>query len=574
VQGEVGIGKTRLAGEFLAWARAQDADVLVGRAFEADGRLPYAPLIGGLRSRLEHENAPDDLLSDLWLAELARLLPELRERYPDLPRATEDGTVGQGRLYEAVAQLGQALAARRPLVFFLDDAQWVDAGTRDLVRYTLQRWAENGVRILLLLAVRVDGSGQQQAMDQWLRGLEGGTATTWLDLERLTAEEVVYLVAALAGDTPEGEHADLRGEQVTALGQWLASKCNGVPYLVIRMLQALLDEGVLRLCPAHGSDCALDVGGAVRSVCAHGGGDLLPEGVRALVTAQMAQLEETAAMLMAAGTVLGDTFSAERLLQVAAVEERSGEQALDQLVRGKLLREVPETGEYSVDHTLVREVLYAGLGVARRRRLHRRALAVLAAEGAPQTELQRHAQAAGLVAPVPHGTVLAGDATPVLPAATTAAIGDTPAGLASAGAMAAGTLVAQADLAHGRNVAPCTCGSGGVADGDLRQDNSRFRPQPATHQSLRHSHAASRDLGLNHLPYQLPWHHSLSNTLHLDALVREGAGSCRRRERREQHCDAPVAHGEQRRASPTRPPPRRHQGARRKPSGGCLTLPR
>src|SRR5260221_1724367 len=76
--GEVGIGKTRLATEFVAWARAQGAEVLSGHVFEMGGRLPYQPLVGALRERLEAENPPQDLLEDLWLAELSRLLPELR----------------------------------------------------------------------------------------------------------------------------------------------------------------------------------------------------------------------------------------------------------------------------------------------------------------------------------------------------------------------------------------------------------------------------------------------------------------------------------------------------------------
>src|SRR5438270_3888215 len=73
LEGEAGIGKTRLAREFLAWAQMEGADVLQGHAFEAGGHLPYQPLIEALRQRLEQENAPDDLLSDLWLAELSRL---------------------------------------------------------------------------------------------------------------------------------------------------------------------------------------------------------------------------------------------------------------------------------------------------------------------------------------------------------------------------------------------------------------------------------------------------------------------------------------------------------------------
>src|SRR5216684_1420029 len=90
VVGEAGIGKTRLAREWVAWAAAQGALVLAGQAFEMGGRLPYQPLVEALRPRLEAENAPEDLLDDLWLAELSRLLPELRVRYPDLPTPTED----------------------------------------------------------------------------------------------------------------------------------------------------------------------------------------------------------------------------------------------------------------------------------------------------------------------------------------------------------------------------------------------------------------------------------------------------------------------------------------------------
>src|SRR5712692_6174776 len=105
VVGEAGIGKTRLASEFAAWARAQGAEVLSGQAFEMGGRLPYQPLVEALRPRLEAENAPEDLLDDLWLAELGRILPELRVRYPDLPAPTEDELMAKMRLFEAVARL-------------------------------------------------------------------------------------------------------------------------------------------------------------------------------------------------------------------------------------------------------------------------------------------------------------------------------------------------------------------------------------------------------------------------------------------------------------------------------------
>src|SRR5438067_456988 len=142
--GEAGIGKTRLASEFGAWARAQGADVLAGQAFEMGGRLPYQPLVEALGPRLEEENAPEDLLSDLWLAELSRLLPELRVRYPDLSAPTEDELTAKLRLFEAVARLLDALARSGPLVLLLDDLHWMDGASLDLLRYLARYWEGQG----------------------------------------------------------------------------------------------------------------------------------------------------------------------------------------------------------------------------------------------------------------------------------------------------------------------------------------------------------------------------------------------------------------------------------------------
>jgi predicted ATPase len=152
--GEAGIGKTRLATEFLGWAMAQGADVLQGRAFEAGGCLPYQPLVEALRGRLARENAPGDLLTAPWLADLSQLFPELRERSPDLPFPSSDETTARTRLFESVARLGQALAKRAQLVVFIDDLQWADASSLDLLHYVSRRWAESNSPILLIFSLR------------------------------------------------------------------------------------------------------------------------------------------------------------------------------------------------------------------------------------------------------------------------------------------------------------------------------------------------------------------------------------------------------------------------------------
>src|SRR5207245_2881203 len=73
IKGEPGIGKTRLTQEFLAWASAQGAEVLQGRAFETGGHIPYHPVVEALREILGREPDPRRLLGATWLAELSRL---------------------------------------------------------------------------------------------------------------------------------------------------------------------------------------------------------------------------------------------------------------------------------------------------------------------------------------------------------------------------------------------------------------------------------------------------------------------------------------------------------------------
>src|SRR5712692_7032835 len=193
VVGEAGIGKTRLAHELMAWARSQGAEVLSGQALEMGGRLPYQPLVEAVRQRLEEENAPEDLLDDLWLAELARLLPELRVRYPDLPAPTQDELAAKGRLFEAVARLLDALGQRAPLVLLLDDLQWVDVASLDLVRYLGRHWIRHGTRVLLLGTVRREDLELTPQLSADLTDLGRDLPVTQVLLQPLSQAETMQL---------------------------------------------------------------------------------------------------------------------------------------------------------------------------------------------------------------------------------------------------------------------------------------------------------------------------------------------------------------------------------------------
>jgi DNA-binding SARP family transcriptional activator len=407
VVGEAGIGKTRLASEFVAWARAQGAEVLSGHAFELGGRLPYQPLVEALRKRLEEENAPEDLLEDLWLAELSRLLPELRVRYPDLPAPTEDELTAKVRLFEAVARLLDALAERAPLVLLLDDLQWVDEASLDLVRYLARDWIRHDNRVLLLGTLRCEGLEPKSQLADLGRDLP----LSQVPLQPLSQVQTLQLIEALAG---QGEHnpacpsravpAQESERPLVALGDFLFAQTGGHPLYLLETLKLLREREWL--VPRLGADGTWGLEPTVEMAAAlaqaQSRRELLPSSVRAMIQVRLAKLSQPARRVVMASAVLGTSASARLLWQVADLGVQAGVEALEEADKSGILREeeaggpgAGHVGSYRFTHELMREVVYTELGAARRQVLHQRALAWLQAEGARASELAYHALLAG-----------------------------------------------------------------------------------------------------------------------------------------------------------------------------------
>jgi len=410
LEGEVGIGKTRLATEFLAWAEVEGADVLQGQAFETGGQLPYRPVIEALRPRIERENAPDDLLSDTWLAELARLLPELWDRYPDLPAPVGDKSVARNRLFEAVARLGQALAARTPLVVFIDDVQWADAASLDVLHYLARRFAESQTPAFLLLTLRMGEREMPPGLAEWRTGMERAVPLTRLPLGPLAMEDIVRLLQALGGATGKDGR---RAAGLERFGQWLFAETEGQPFYLMETLKVLLERGVLASHQNEDGGWIIDFTVAMEHETVVRG--FFPPSVREVICARLYRLTPNAFALLVAGTVLGQGITFERLCQVADLAERDGLPALDEVLHSGLLLESerqggPVTeGRYVFAHAKIRAVVYAEAGEARRSIFHRRALEALQAAAAPAAELAYHALAAGLAEPAFHWSLAAGD---------------------------------------------------------------------------------------------------------------------------------------------------------------------
>jgi tetratricopeptide (TPR) repeat protein len=400
VAGEPGIGKSRLAREFLAWAGAQGADVLRGRAFETGGALPYHPLVEALRERIGREEDPRQLVGDTWLAELSRLLPELAERVPGLAQPLAIGDAeARLRLFEAVARVGQALAGRAPLVWFLDDLQWADAATLDLIAYAARRWSAAQTPILLLFAARTEdldaAQGGEQPRADWLDALGRDLPLARLALGPLSREDTGQLVAALTSAPGAALLEDIAG--------WFFAETAGQPFYIVQTLRALAERRVLRQNDAG----AWSFVGDLRATASQAA-QPVAEGVRALIRARLARLDRPALDACAAGAVVGDGGEFEILRRVADLSEGEHLAALEGLLQRGLLRE--RDGRYSFTHDKIREVAYAEVSAPRRRVLHRRALAALTDTAAPPAILARHALAGELPGEAARHSLVAGDA--------------------------------------------------------------------------------------------------------------------------------------------------------------------
>jgi DNA-binding SARP family transcriptional activator/tetratricopeptide (TPR) repeat protein len=399
--GAAGVGKTRLVNAFKEWALLDtpETEVWQGKAFETGGRLAFQPVVEALRIRLDQVNAPEDYLEDVWLAELSQLMPELRARYPDLPMPlTGNANFVRARLFESIAALGNALAANHPSVLILDDMQWADADTLDLMHYLARRWAEMKAPILILLTVRQEAYAADISLREWLTRLERETSLTRILLDNLSGTAVGDLISHLAG-----EEVDETAK--SAFAAWLWAETRGLPFFIEALLQMLIEQGVL---VADGEQPVYDFASAlehVRSVARVP----LPPGVREVIRTRLEGHSKQAGALLLAAAVLGRACTFERMCQIADLQETDALDPLEALLDGRLLTERPSDRQpYTLAHDYIREVVYTESNEARRRVYHRRALLALESINEPAAECAYHALAALLDEPAFRYSVVAG----------------------------------------------------------------------------------------------------------------------------------------------------------------------
>lgn len=376
VEGEAGVGKTRLAYHLLQTAGESGFTVISATCQMLERGLPFAPLADSLGRYLAAlPDAALHTLPDASLAQIVQIIPSVRNRLPELPSPLSDGGLNseenRHRLIDGIVSLVAALAEACPLVLFLDDLQWADPDTLAVLSRLSQRLAH--VPLLVLLAYRSEDAGENRDLVKLLRAVKRSHPSSVLNLNRFTPQHVQTFVEKLTGDT---------GPQSAEFATLLYETTSGNALFITEALHALADyratSGDESWSTAYRQKLNLRRNQRVQEI----------------ILERLERLPEQALDVLQLSAVIGRDFSLD-LLEVAFSGDPIA--GLELLLQRKFLIERPDD-RLDFSHEMVRQVAYDSMSTLQRRRLHRRigdALVALNYSGQNPGEIAFHYSHAG-----------------------------------------------------------------------------------------------------------------------------------------------------------------------------------
>jgi class 3 adenylate cyclase/tetratricopeptide (TPR) repeat protein len=364
VLGEAGVGKSRLVAEARRHAMEGRALWLEGHSLSFTQGISYWPFLQVIRGWLGvgEEAAEGDVwrrltegVDDLFGVERDDVLPYLAtllgvlvpEAASERVRFLDAEALGR-QIVLSVHRLFERLASERPLVLVLDDIQWLDGSSAELLEHLLPLTAQ--VPLLVCWKARVDPEGFAERLAVTARARFGG-AYTEIRLTSLAPRDARELIAHLMG----------HGELAPHLTDDILRKADGNPFFVEEVIHAMIDLGALTRDEALGGWRATDRAEPIS----------IPDTIQGLVMARVDRLDESVKQLLKTASVIGRSFLY-RLVQAVAEARDAVDRQLRELVRVELIREAASLPEltYIFKHALVQEAAYESMLLEQRRRLH------------------------------------------------------------------------------------------------------------------------------------------------------------------------------------------------------------
>ena len=350
VVGESGIGKTRLVTAVAELAARRGFTTAVGQAYPVETGVPYAVFSDALLPVLR-DIAPSalTLLTRGASAELAQLFPALDDgRRPASATSRGDPAEMKARLLWNFTQFLSRFAAKRPVLLALENLQWADSASLEMLHFVTRQLG--GARVLILCTHNDVDSRTAATLRTTEQSLKQLGAAQRVRLGALSTDDIAALIERRFGAS------DARARSFAErLQRWTA----GNPFFIDETLKALVESGQLRESAGTWS------GWEVQTL-------RVPSTIREAVLSRLADLSADARRLADFAAVLGTRSTHAELSAVSGMSDDGVLAAIDELRAADVLGERAESAQvvYDFTHPILQETLYAELGLARVQRLH------------------------------------------------------------------------------------------------------------------------------------------------------------------------------------------------------------
>ncbi len=358
IEGDAGVGKSRLAEEGIAEARWRGFQVGVGKADPMSKPAPYQLL----RSALEPLLTPlrlaqlAELADPRWLSALTPILPVLSSSMDNLPPLPQlPPRQEQQRLGEALRLILESLSEIAPVLLLLEDIHWAEESSLALLARLVAPLA--GMRSLVILTARPNEVSERPAVQAALEEISLSTHLMKIQLKVFTRPETCDLVSRALG-VRKGD------PKATAFARRLQRETGGNPLFMVETLKALQERGTLRV----KENGAWEFPSTEQPLP-------IPRSVQDLIRMQLIRLAPALRRDLEIVAVLGEDADFATVSRLDAGKTSSLVSALGEMVRRGYLVEDGE--HYRFGHDLVRDGVYGQISPQRRRELHRRAAEVL-----------------------------------------------------------------------------------------------------------------------------------------------------------------------------------------------------
>jgi ATP/maltotriose-dependent transcriptional regulator MalT len=340
ISGEPGIGKTTLAMDVIDSARSRGGFVLLGHCYDLTEQRPYGPWV------------------ELFASDSAAgRLPSLNAVLLGDRRA---GSVdSQFELFEPVVSALQELASSAPLLLVIEDLQWADRASLDLLRYA-SRYAPRA-RMLILVTHRDDIPDQGHHLSDLLPNLIRETSATRVELQRLSAADIKDLVST---------QYSMSASDTRRMTDYLYSRAEGNPFFTLELLRDLIGREIL-----HRDDEIWRLGDLVNMA--------VPTMVRQVIASRLQRLDDETRQLLDVASVIGQEVPLDLLQEVSGASEEKLINAVEQAVAYHVAYETTDSRTFRFNHGLLRETIYLSKSSLRRRRQHRAVAEALARHSDP-----------------------------------------------------------------------------------------------------------------------------------------------------------------------------------------------